>query len=306
MRLANPIGLAAGFDKNAEVPDAMLQQGFGFVEVGSLTPLAQVGNDRPRMFRLTPDGAVINRLGFNNDGIAAAADRLRQRMRRGIVGVNIGANATSADRVGDYLIGLQKLGPLADYVMINVSSPNTVGLRGLQEKSSLLDLLKRLREARANLDHKLPMLLKIAPDLIDAELADIAEVALESDLDGLIISNTTIERPDSLVHRAKSQTGGLSGRPLFAPSTQVLARIHQLTEGRVPLIGVGGVASGADAFAKIQAGATLVQLYTALVYHGPGLVLRINRDLANLLRRNGFGGVSDAVGSGRDEILDNR
>jgi dihydroorotate dehydrogenase len=297
MDFINPIGLAAGFDKNAEVPDAMLAQGFGFVEVGSLTPRPQAGNPRPRVFRLTGDGAVINRLGFNNAGVADAEARLRARPRRGIVGVNIGANADSADRIADYCMGLGALGPYADYVTVNVSSPNTPGLRGLQEKAVLEDLVDQLFAVRDDSGLVLPILLKIAPDLGDGELADIAEVALEKGLDGIVVSNTTIDRPPDLADKHRDEAGGLSGRPLMAPSTRILARMHCLTAGRIALVGVGGVASGADAFAKICAGATLVQLYTALIFQGPGLVRRINRDLAALLRSHGFDSLEAAVGS---------
>jgi len=297
MDFVNPIGLAAGFDKNAEVPDAMLAQGFGFVEVGSLTPRPQAGNPRPRVFRLAKDGAVINRLGFNNAGIADAEARLRARPRRGIVGVNIGANADSVDRIGDYRMGLSALGPYADYVTVNVSSPNTPGLRGLQEKAVLEALVDQLLAVRDDSSLGLPILLKIAPDLGEGELADIAEVALEKGLDGIVISNTTIDRSPDLLDKHRNEAGGLSGRPLMAPSTRMLARMYRLTAGRIALVGVGGVASGTDAFAKICAGATLVQLYTALIFQGPSLVRRINFDLAALLRRHGFESLEAAVGS---------
>lgn len=296
----NPIGLAAGFDKNAEVPDAMLGQGFGFVEVGSITPRPQSGNPKPRLFRLAEDRAVINRLGFNNQGMAAAETRLRPRPRRGIVGVNLGANKDSEDRIADYVAGLKALGPYADYVTVNVSSPNTPGLRGLQNKAELEDLLGRLEEARTGAGLAIPIALKIAPDLTEAELADIAAVAVERGTEGLIISNTTVARPPTLSGRHREQAGGLSGAPLFAPSTDVLRRMYRLTGGRITLVGVGGVGSGADAYAKIRAGASLVQLYTALVYRGPGLVAEICRDLAALLRRDGFAGVRDAVGADAD------
>ncbi len=298
----NPLGLAAGFDKDAEVPGPLLALGFGFVEVGTLTPRPQPGNPRPRIFRLPEDGAVINRLGFNNRGAAAARaalDRWRAAGGAGLVGVNVGKNKESADAAGDYAAAARTLAPAADYLTINVSSPNTPGLRALQAKAELEALIDGLRDALAGLDAGPPLLLKVAPDLGDDALADIAQVALERRLDGLIATNTTISRPSGLLGRHRGETGGLSGRPLFARSTEVLGRLHGLTGGRLPLIGVGGVASGADAYAKIRAGASLVQLYTGLVYHGPGLIARIKRDLAALLRRDGFARVADAVGADR-------
>jgi dihydroorotate dehydrogenase len=296
----HPIGLAAGFDKNAEVPDAMLRWGFGFVEVGTVTPRPQAGTPRPRLFRLTRDGAVINRMGFNNEGLDAVARRLARRPRRGILGANIGKNRDSVDALADYARGVTALAPLADYLVINVSSPNTPGLRDLQRRSEVAVLLQAVIEARGalGLDHPPPLLLKVAPDLAEREVEDLAEVAVDARLDGLIVSNTTILRPASLVSANAPEPGGLSGRPLFEPSTRLLGEFYRLTRGKVPLIGVGGIASGADAYAKIRAGASLVQLYTALIYHGPALVGRIKRDLAALLRRDGFASVGDAVGSG--------
>ncbi|CAA7619388.1 quinone-dependent dihydroorotate dehydrogenase [Magnetospirillum sp. UT-4] len=300
LRFPNPVGLAAGFDKNAEVPDAMLRQGFGFVEIGSVTPRPQPGNPRPRMFRLTEDAAVINRMGFNNQGLDRVAARLEARPRIGIVGANLGKNKDTEDAASDYEKGAARLGPLADYVVINVSSPNTPGLRALQGRDQLEGLVGRTRaalEAATKGAKRPPLLLKIAPDLTEADLVDIASVALDGALDGLMISNTTIARPDSLRSPQAGESGGLSGAPLFEPSTAVLARMYALTEGRLPLVGVGGIASGADAYAKIRAGASLVQLYSALVYHGPALVARINRELAALLARDGHASVADAVGS---------
>lgn len=293
----NPIGLAAGFDKNAAATEAMLGFGFGFVEAGTVTPRPQEGNPKPRIFRLREDRAVINRLGFNNEGLQAARERLvRLQGRPGIRGINIGANKDATDRVADYVTGLKELGPLATYVTVNISSPNTPGLRGLQNKSELHTLLTALGETKATLARKVPLLVKIAPDLDDHACADIAGLALEHKLDGLIVSNTTIARPSTLRSRHANETGGLSGAPLFVRSTAVLRQIRRLTEGKLTLIGVGGIASGADAFAKIKAGATLVQLYTALTYEGPGLVTRIKRELLTLLEREQFGGVSEAVG----------
>lgn len=298
---ANPIGLAAGYDKNAEVPDALLGLGFGFVEIGSVTPRPQHGNPKPRLFRLGLDGAIINRLGFNSEGLAAAAARLAARRNRGgIVGANIGKNRDATDAEADYERGVRMLAPLADYLVINVSSPNTPGLRDLQRRSAVTALITRLLAARdaAVPQRSPPLLIKIAPDLTEEERADLADVALTSKIDGLVISNTTVTRPPGLRGGNAHEPGGLSGKPLFAPSTALLAEMYRRTGGRVPLIGVGGVASGADAYAKIRAGASLVQLYTALVYQGPDLVGRIKTDLAARLRRDGFKSVAAAVGSG--------
>jgi dihydroorotate dehydrogenase len=294
---ANPVGLAAGFDKNADVTEAMLSMGFGFVEAGTVTPRPQEGNPKPRIFRLSGDRAVINRLGFNNRGLEAARARLfAVQGRPGIRGVNIGANKDAADRVADYVKGLTALGPLASYVTVNISSPNTPGLRGLQNKSELETLLGALVETREKLPRRIPLLLKIAPDLDDQACADIAETVLAKAIDGLIVSNTTIARPSLLTSADAKETGGLSGKPLFAPSTEILRKMRKLTQGRLTLIGVGGISSGADAYAKIRAGATLVQLYTALTYDGPGLVARIKRDLLACLERDGYKHVSEAVG----------
>jgi dihydroorotate dehydrogenase len=292
----NPIGLAAGFDKNAEVPDAMLRLGFGFVEIGGVTPLPQPGNDRPRVFRLVEDEAVINRYGFNNDGLDAIAARLRRRRRRGVVGANLGANKDSADRVEDYVKGVRGLEGLVDFYTVNVSSPNTPGLRALQDKAALSGLLKRVIAARDGLKSKAPVFLKVAPDLTDADKADIAAAAIEEKIDALIVSNTTIARAD-LKSPYRDEKGGLSGRPLFGPSTALLGEFHRALKGRAPLVGVGGVFSAEDAYAKIRAGASLVQLYTALIYQGPALVADIIERLPKLLRRDGFETVADAVGA---------
>jgi len=306
MQFANPMGLAAGFDKNAEVPDAMLAQGFGLVEVGTVTLRPQFGNPRPRMFRLPADGAVINRLGFNNEGLEVVARRLTGRRRTlkrdaqtGIVGANVGPNRDSSDPAADCATGIRALAPLVDYLVINVSSPNTPGLRDLQGREALAALLGSALRARAESGASPPVLVKIAPDLSEADCSDIAEVVMETGIDGLIATNTTVARPDTLNDPNKVETGGLSGRPLLAPSTAVLSHMYSLVGGQLPIIGVGGVSSGRDAYAKIRAGASLVQLYTGLVYGGPGLVNRINRELAALLRADGFSCVSEAVGSGK-------
>lgn len=300
--LPNCVGLAAGFDKNAEVPDAMLAAGFGFVEAGTVTPLAQAGNPRPRLFRLTEDQAVINRMGFNNGGLEPFARSLSARKGKGgVVGANIGANKDAGDRIQDYVTGLTRLWGLSDYFTANISSPNTPGLRALQTKAALEELLGRLSETREALkvatSADYPIFLKVAPDLEDGEVEAIVEAVVGAGLDAIIVSNTTIARPDSLKSAHAGESGGLSGAPLLTASTQVVKRFHAAAAGRVDLIGAGGIASGADAYAKIRAGARAVQLYSALVYGGPGLVTRIKRDLAARLRADGFTAVEDAVGA---------
>ncbi|TLG78892.1 quinone-dependent dihydroorotate dehydrogenase [Methylocystis sp. B8] len=281
----NPIGLAAGFDKNAEVADAMLGFGFGFVEVGTLTPREQPGNPRPRAFRLVEDRAIVNRYGFNNDGHAPALVRLSKRAQRGIVGVNIGANKDAADRVADYVAGVRAFADVASYFTINVSSPNTPGLRDLQEPEALSDLLARVIEARDAAPIRRPLLLKIAPDLTLNQLDNIVRVARERRIDGMIVSNTTISRPASLRSKFAKETGGLSGAPLFDLSTRMLAQTYLRVEGQFPLIGVGGIGSAKAALAKIEAGATLIQLYSALAYEGPALISRIKIGLLEMLER---------------------
>ena len=293
----NMLGLAAGFDKNAEAPDAALDLGFGFVEVGAVTPRPQPGNDAPRVFRLRADAGVINRYGFNNDGMEAVAARLASRQRRGVVGVNLGANKDSADRTEDYVTGVKALSGLVDFYTVNISSPNTPGLRALQGKAALVELMRRVLAAREATPEKAPVFLKIAPDLTDEDKSDIAAAAKELSLDGLIVSNTTIDRPTSLRSAEAVEKGGLSGRPLFAPSTKLLGEFYAALGGDVPLIGVGGVFSARDAYEKILSGARLVQLYTALVYEGPGLVRRILRDLPGFLDADGFQTISEAVGA---------
>jgi dihydroorotate dehydrogenase len=292
----NPLGLAAGFDKNAEVPEAMLRFGFGFVECGTVTPRPQAGNPQPRLFRLKEDSAVINRMGFNNGGMERAAERLKRGKRQGIVGINIGANKDSTDRIADYRMAFARLAPFADYVTANISSPNTPGLRGLQNKDELERLLDTLTNERVHLDLHVPLLLKIAPDLEPSALDDIAAAVLASGIDGLIVSNTTIARPVTLKNANAKETGGLSGAPLFEPSTQILREVFARVGKKLPIVGVGGVSSGAQAYAKIRAGATLVQLYTALAFEGPGLITRILKDLRECLVRDGLGSVADAVG----------
>jgi len=302
LTLPSCIGLAAGFDKDAEVPDAMLAAGFGFVECGTVTPLPQAGNPRPRLFRLTDDQAVINRMGFNNKGLDAFAAGLAGRNgSAGIVGANIGANKDATDRIADYVTGLTRLWGLSDYFTANISSPNTPGLRALQTRAALEELLGRLAETRAVLKTSTtsdyPIFLKVAPDLEDGEVEAIVETVVANGLDGIIVSNTTIARPDTLKSAQAAETGGLSGAPLLEPSTAMLRRFHAAAAGRTALIGAGGVADGAGAYAKIRAGARAVQLYSALVYGGPGLVVRIKRDLAARLRADGCACVEDAVGT---------
>jgi len=292
LNLANCVGLAAGFDKDAEVADAMLSAGFGFVECGTVTPLPQGGNPRPRLFRLTQDRAVINRMGFNNLGLEAFAGRLERRARRGIVGANIGANKDAPDRIGDYVTGLRRLAGLCDYIAVNISSPNTPGLRALQTRAALNTLLGRLAEARAEIGCVQPIFLKVAPDLKPDEPGEIVAAVRRHGFDGVIVSNTTLDRPASLRSAHAAQTGGLSGAPL-GPRSNAMLRAFREADGALALIGVGGVASGADAYAKLRAGADAVQLYSALVYEGPGLGARIKRELAALLRADGLASVSE-------------
>ncbi|MFZ5672046.1 MAG: quinone-dependent dihydroorotate dehydrogenase [Pseudomonadota bacterium] len=293
---AHPLGLAAGFDKNGEVPDAMLAEGLSFVEVGTVTPLPQQGNPRPRLFRLSEDQGVINRMGFNNEGHAALRRRLEaRRARGGIVGVNIGANKDAADRIGDYVKGLEAFRDLASYLTVNISSPNTPGLRNLQSRAELETLLGRLNEARARRTAP-PLLVKIAPDLAEADLDDITPVFLAGKVDGVIVSNTTIGRPHLRSPHGR-ETGGLSGKPLFDLSTFMLAQLRQRLEGRIPLIGAGGIDSADAAFAKIAAGANLLQLYSALVFQGPALIAAIVEGLTAKCRASGLASIAGAVGS---------
>ncbi|MEO6040695.1 MAG: quinone-dependent dihydroorotate dehydrogenase [Croceibacterium sp.] len=291
----NPIGIAAGFDKDAEVPDALLGLGFGFAEVGSITPLPQAGNPKPRLFRLTQDEAVINRMGFNNRGAEAAAARLRARLGRGgVVGINIGANKDSPDRIADYARMTQVMAPLASYLAVNISSPNTPGLRALQDEAALAGLLDAVLAARGNSGP--PIFLKVAPDLERADIDTIARLAIDRGLDALIVGNTTISRPP--LHSGHAgETGGLSGTPLKPLALERLRDFRRATGGQIPLVGVGGIATAEDAWQRIRAGASLVQLYSALIYHGPGFARRIVKELEALMRRDGFSAIADAVGS---------
>ncbi len=303
----NPLGLAAGFDKNAKVPDDMLRLGFGFVEIGSVTPRAQKGNDKPRLFRLSDDRAVINRMGFNNDGHPRVFGRLSDRDDRGgIVGVNLGANKDSDDRIADYALGAAVFNKLASYITVNISSPNTPGLRALQSKGELEALISRVRKAIDGSveedGRRAPLVLKIAPDLVEDELDDIAAVCLKTKVDAIIVSNTTITRPP-LKSKHRDEAGGLSGPPLFGLSTVQLARMHSATNGKLPLIGAGGISCAEDAWQKLRAGASLLQLYSALVYQGPQLIGDILQGLIDRMDAHGFSGLHQVTGSGRDEWL---
>ena len=302
LELPNPVGLAAGFDKNAVALAPLARSGFGFVEVGAATPRPQPGNPKPRLFRLSEDRAVINRFGFNNEGAEAIARRLQARRRGPIVGLNLGANKDSGDRAADFVSVLGTCGAHVDFATVNVSSPNTEKLRDLQGAEALRGLLAGVVARRDELAVRIPVLLKIAPDLNDQELSDIAGVALETGIDAIIATNTTLGR-EGLKSAHKAETGGLSGAPLFEKSTRVLARLSQLLDGKLPLIGVGGIASAEDAYAKIKAGASAVQLYSALVYEGFSLVPRVVTGLEALLERDGFTNVAEAVGTGRDAWL---
>ena len=295
----NPVGMAAGFDKDGEVPDALLGLGFGFAEVGSITPLPQAGNPRPRLFRLTEDRAVINRMGFNNHGAAAAAERLAARKERGgIVGINLGANKDSPDRIADYAVMARVMAQLATYLAVNVSSPNTPGLRALQDEGALRELLEAVRDgaSEATKGKPPPIFLKVAPDLEPADVDAIARIAVEAKLGALIVSNTTISRPP-LAARDAGETGGLSGAPLRNLAQQRLRDFRKATGGALPLVGVGGIATAEDAWARIRAGASLVQLYSAMVYEGPGIAKGVVRGIERLMRRDGFNSIAEAVGS---------
>ena len=302
-RFPNPLGMAAGFDKDAEAIAPLLDMGFGFVEVGSITPRPQPGNPKPRVFRLPEDGAVINRYGFNSVGIDAVERNLRafrQSGRGGIVGVNLGKNKDSQDAARDYAAGVNRLGLYADYLVVNVSSPNTPGLRALQSRTALEDLLGQVRIARDQLvrPDPPPVLLKIAPDLTEEDRTDIVDIALRGCVDGLIISNTTVVRSGNLRNRNSTETGGLSGRPLFAPSTALLREMYRRTDGQVPLVGVGGIDGPAAALEKIYAGASLLSLYTAFVYFGPSLVMNIINSIRQHLQESGVSKLSNIVGAG--------
>lgn len=292
----NPVGLAAGYDKNAEVPDAVLQLGFGFMEVGTVTPRPQAGNPKPRLFRLATERGVINRLGFNNEGHSAVLQRLESRRKSGIVGVNIGANKDSPDFVADYVEGVRAFAHLAGYFTVNISSPNTPGLRNLQAGEALPRLLDSVFEARAGMSRQPPVFLKLAPDLDDKAIKEIAGIVSRSPLDGLMVSNTTLSRHGVEHHHHAAETGGLSGAPLFTRSTIVLARFREMLDPAFPLIGIGGVCDGKTAWAKLEAGASLIQLYSCMVYEGPQIARNICRDLAARMTREGIAGLGKITG----------
>lgn len=300
MALPNPFGMAAGFDKDARVPAAVLGMGFGHAEIGSVTPRAQEGNPRPRIFRLVREKAMINRLGFNNGGHAAALTRLQAGRPKGVVGINVGANKDTADRAADYVAGIKVFYEVASYFTINISSPNTPGLRDLQAPAALDHLVGRVLEARAEQmaagKPRRPVVVKLAPDIAEADLEPVVDVLVRRGVDGIAVSNTTLARPGLGNARLAQEAGGLSGRPLFHRATVMLARVHGLTGGKIPLIGIGGIDSGAAAIAKLEAGATLLQLYTGLVYEGPGLLARMKKDLRVVLDREQLGGPSDLTG----------
>ena len=296
----NPLGMAAGFDKDARVAEAVLGMGLGFAEIGTVTPKPQAGNERPRIFRLAEDGAIINRLGFNNGGHGAALARLERRPPGGIVGINVGANKDAVDRATDYVEGIRRFYDVAGYFTVNISSPNTPGLRDLQAPAALDDLLARVLGVRAELmaagKPRRPIVVKLAPDLADADLEPVVEVLMRRGVDGIAIGNTTLARTGLSNRALGKEAGGVSGRPLFHRSTVMLARVHRLTGGRIPLIGIGGIDSGAAAIAKIEAGAALLQLYTAFVFEGPGLIGRIKRDLVQYAEASKLKRLSDATG----------
>jgi dihydroorotate dehydrogenase len=296
----NPVGMAAGFDKDARVARELLAMGFGFVEVGTLTPRAQTGNPSPRIFRSSEDRAIINRLGFNNEGQEAALVRLKGHMG-GIVGVNLGAGRDSADRIGDYVEGIARMAPVASYVTVNISSPNTPGLRDLQAPEALGALLSRVQAARNALPRKPPLLVKLAPDLADDDVPAIVRVIQSHGADGIIVSNTSLSRAGLRDAGFAKEAGGLSGRPLFVRTTRMLARVYRLTEGKVPLIGAGGIDSGESALLKIEAGASLVQLYTGLVFEGPSLIARIKQALMAALDKRGATSLAPLIGARAEE-----
>ena len=298
----NPIGLAAGFDKNAEVIRSMFSLGFGFVEVGTVTPLPQIGNPKPRIFRLVEDEAIINSLGFNNKGSKKIKKNIL-KIKNGfknnkIIGVNLGKNKNSLDLVDDYLFGIEQLGDLASYITINISSPNTVGLRDLQLRGNIEKLIKKVIKKREEIEsiNKKPIFIKISPDLNEDQLRDIALISLANNIDGLILTNTTVNRPNNLLSKNKKNIGGLSGKPLFENSNIILRKMYNLTNGQITLIGVGGISNGSDCYEKIKSGASLVQLYTALTYYGPFLITNIKNELIDLIRTDGYKNISEVVG----------
>ena len=294
----NPIGLAAGFDKSAEVYNSLLRFGFGFVEVGTVTPLKQFGNSKPRIFRLEEDGALINRLGFNNDGIEIIKKRIKSEKKKGVLGINIGPNKNTKDQKNDFCLGLKNFFDIADYITINISSPNTEGLRDFHDQEKLKDLLLALNKIKNENKINIPLLLKISPDIVDHHISEIADVAIKNDISGIILTNTTNSNRDKLMNNFKKEEGGLSGKPLQQISTDMIKKFYKQLNGKIPIIGVGGVNSGKSAYEKITAGASLLQLYTGLVYKGPLLVKNIKKELIQILKSEGLNNIKDAVGKG--------
>ena len=299
---SNPIGMAAGFDKNVEVVAPLLNLGFGFVEAGTITPEPQYGNNKPRIFRLSEDSSIINHLGFNNKGAEYAAKKLKKlnlnSLSKGIVGINIGKNKNSSNYIDDYSYCLEKLGPLAHYVTINVSSPNTPGLRDIQNRGQIEKLVEELKIKKNKLPtlENIPIFFKISPDLNEEQIRDIALMSLANNVDGLVLSNSTLDRPKTLISDFKNEIGGLSGKPLFLKSTLILKKMYKLTNGQIPLIGVGGVSNGLECYEKIKSGASLVQLYSALTYEGPSIIIKILSELINLLKTDGYKNIKEAIG----------
>ena len=292
----NPIGLAAGFDKSAEVYNSTLKLGFGFVEIGTVTPLKQLGNPKPRIFRLEDDGALINRLGFNNDGVDIIRSRIKAEKRKGILGINIGPNKNTKDQKNDFCLGLKNFFDLADYITLNISSPNTDGLRDFHEEQKLKDLLLMLNKIKKENKTNIPLLIKISPDISDDYIPDITDIALKNDISGLILTNTTISHRDKLINKFKKEKGGLSGEPLQQISTNIIKKFYKQLNGKIPIIGVGGINSGKSAYEKIIAGASLLQLYTGLVYKGPSLVKNIKKELIQILKEDGLNNIKEAIG----------
>ena len=292
----NPIGLAAGFDKSAEVYNSTLKLGFGFVEIGTVTPLKQLGNPKPRIFRLEDDGALINRLGFNNDGVDIIRSRIKAEKKKGILGINIGPNKNTKDQKNDFCLGLKNFFDLADYITLNISSPNTDGLRDFHEEQKLKDLLLMLNKIKKENKTNIPLLIKISPDISDDYIPDITDIALKNDISGLILTNTTISHRDKLINKFKKEEGGLSGEPLQQISTNIIKKFYKQLNGKIPIIGVGGINSGKSAYEKIIAGASLLQLYTGLVYKGPSLVKNIKKELIQILKEDGLNNIKEAIG----------
>ena len=294
----NPIGLAAGFDKSGEVYNSLLKFGFGFIEIGTVTPLKQFGNPKPRIFRLEDDGALINRLGFNNDGIEIIKNRIKSEKKKGVLGINIGPNKNTKDQKNDFCLGLKNFFDIADYITVNISSPNTEGLRDFHDRGKLEDLLLALNKIKNENKINIPLLLKISPDIVDNHISEIADVAIKNDISGIILTNTTDSNRDKLMNNFKKEEGGLSGKPLQQISTDMIKKFYKQLNGKIPIIGVGGVNSGKSAYEKITAGASLLQLYTGLVYKGPLLVKNIKKELIQILKSEGLNNIKDAVGKG--------